>query len=365
MKSKKEYTEPDDLELIDLDAPTGETPDTDVETEMEEETEKRPLWRKLLSPHLLFLLALIGIGTFIFLRFSNWGQSIDLDEFFAHNEVEIQEDILDTILPLLDEDGQKVLTKTPPTILFFGNSPLAPTEDSKSVVDFIQEETNATVYNFAIKNSYMASHSMNYYLPDSPLDPFCPYWMLLYMTLKDNLPYDYHDLPSMLGEKLPAEFPSILAQMDTIDMSTVDVITFMYDGLDYLLGNPAYNDDNYTDVTTFNGNLEAAIEIVQNNYPHIRIIVMSPTYAYAIDENGNYISSDLKAYRDNFVLSSFVTREGFSATSHGVTFVDNLYGTITEDNASDYLIDFYQLNEKGKKLVADRFVYALNYYSEK
>lgn len=45
-----------------------------------------------------------------------------------------------------------------------------------------------------------------------------------------------------------------------------------------------------------------------------------------------------------------------------VTFVDNLYGTVTEDNAQDYLIDHLHLNVAGRKKVAERFVYALNYF---
>ena len=51
-----------------------------------------------------------------------------------------------------------------------------------------------------------------------------------------------------------------------------------------------YSDENPTDPTQFTGNLEASIEVLQNYYPQIRIIVMSPTYAYAVDENGDYVA---------------------------------------------------------------------------
>ena len=47
-----------------------------------------------------------------------------------------------------------------------------------------------------------------------------------------------------------------------------------------------------------------------------------------------------------------------------VTFVDNLYGTINEDNAEDYLTDHLHLNQEGRKKVAERFVYALNYFKD-
>lgn len=320
-------------------------------------------WRFIVNPHVLFLLGVVVIILFIFYRFANWGKVIDLKEFFEHNEVEIQEDTLDTILPLTDEDGKKIATKNPPSILFFGNNPFDDERDSDTgIVNLVKKQTGATVYNLAVPNSYLASYGPSYYGEDRPMDPFCLYWMLVYLTYKDSV-YDYHQLPELLGEQYPQGFDETLSLLDTIDMNSIDVIAIMYDGTDYLMGRPAYNDSNYTDVTTFNGNLEGSIELIQQFYPHIRIIVMSPTYAYALDENGEYVSSDLKAYCENFVLASFVTREGFSATSHGVTFVDNLYGSVTEDNASQYLSDYIHLNEKGRQLIADRFIYALNYFN--
>ena len=52
-----------------------------------------------------------------------------------------------------------------------------------------------------------------------------------------------------------------------------------------------------------------------------------------------------------------------TCASRSVTFVDNLYGTITEDNAKQYLTDYIHLNQKGREKIAERFLYALNYYN--
>lgn len=358
-----------DLDMEDTpDSPNSEHPETISEPDRHSkpaDTSKRNGIRRLLNPHILFGIALLGIVLFIFFRFSTWGQIIDLEEFFAHNEVEIQDDTLDTFLPLLDSEGNKVLTKKNPTILFFGNSPLTDCkEDESGVVNLIQKQTKGTVYNFAIADSYMASHTLNYYLPEYPLDPFCPYWMLLYMALGDTLPFDLHNLPAMLGDSLPPEFPGILEQMDSIDMNTVDVIAIMYDATDYLMGHSPYNYDYPTDVTTFGGNLEGAIEVIQNTFPHIRIIVMSPTFAYALAEDGSYENSYLTTYHENDVLPTYVAMEGGSAVNHGVTFIDNFYGGFNEHNAEEYLTDHLHLNEKGRQLVADRFLSALEKYSE-
>lgn len=105
--------------------------------------------------------------------------------------------------------------------------------------------------------------------------------------------------------------------------------------------------------------------MLQDIYPHIRIIVMSPPYAFSdqLDENGDYISSDITRYGQD-VLSTYVIKEYGSCATRRVSFVDHLYGTITEDNAKDYLIDNLHLNVAGRREIAKRFVYALYYYDQ-
>ena len=83
-----------------------------------------------------------------------------------------------------------------------------------------------------------------------------------------------------------------------------------------------------------------------------------------MDENGDHISSDMYVYNNRDVLSTYVIRECYSSNMHSVSFLDNLYGTITEDNAKEYLTDNLHLNVDGRKLIAKRFEYFLNYYAK-
>jgi len=82
-----------------------------------------------------------------------------------------------------------------------------------------------------------------------------------------------------------------------------------------------------------------------------------------VDENGEYISSDQIRYAED-VFSTYVIKQYAACAENQVTFIDNLYGTITEDNAKDYLIDNIHLNVEGRKKIAERFIYALNYYDK-
>jgi hypothetical protein len=123
--------------------------------------------------------------------------------------------------------------------------------------------------------------------------------------------------------------------------------------------------ENPTDIAYFTGNLEASIELIKEIYPHIRIIVMSPTYAYALNPDGDYVSSDMYCYLEDYKLSTYALMVERSTSMQGVSFVDNIYGTINENNADQYLLDHINLNVAGRQKLAERFVYALQYYDEK
>ncbi len=110
--------------------------------------------------------------------------------------------------------------------------------------------------------------------------------------------------------------------------------------------------------------MKVGLEILKQQHPNTRIIVMSPAYAFSdqLDENGDYISSDIVRYGED-VLSTYVIKASESAAALQVSYVDNFYVTFNEDNAADYLSDHAHLNSAGRKKVIDRLLYALNYYN--
>lgn len=327
------------------------------------QTTRKQWWKYLLNSHVLFLLILILIILIIISRFANWGNRINSEEFFQQHElISGGEDTYDVFLPLLDENGNLIANKSPHSILFFGNSVFADDRDSKdNVVNMIAERTGATVYNCSVGDSYLTAKNYSMKETSSGLDVYNFYFMVLYLILETKP--DYFDwLEANPDANILPETQEVRRTLETIDMSTVDTVAILYDGSDYLAGHCFYNPENRTDVTSFAGNLEAGIELLQEAFPHVRIIVMSPTYAFGVDDNGEYISSDIKRYGNGETLSSFTLRECESAVSHNVTFVDNLYGTFNEDQASDYLEDNLHLNQEGREKVVKRFIRALTYY---
>lgn len=381
MKRDEHVNDIPDIEIVDLENETvqdtdfgksdisddvEEYPDDEYEeNDWEEEEVKHPSpkgIRRFLNLHVLFALVLLVVVGLLGYRITHWGQRVSQSDIFKDGQGSY-DDSWDSILPLTDENG-KMIVNDASNIVVFGNAPFADDRGSSdNLASLIAKETGATVYNCSISGSYLAAQHTNFDPTLAPMDAYCLYWLV---NLAAGVPLDgyYNDAAKALGDKTPPEAEEVVNTLKTLDFNTIDTVAIMYDATDYLLGNAMYNDDNPTDPTQFTGNLEASIEILQRLYPQIRIIVMSPTYAYAIDEDGNYVSSDIYIYNGRDVLSTYVIKECYSANLHSVSFMDNLYGSITEDNAKEYLTDNLHLNVKGRKLIAKRFEYFLNYYSK-
>lgn len=347
-------------DTTDADSANGDAFSSDAENETSVPVKKHFFSR--INMHIVFLAVVVVFFVGIIYKFSNWGVRIDLEEIFRDGEG-TYEDTLDEILPLIGGTEEGPVDDGVTTILAFGNAPFADDRDSEdNLANIIAKMADATVYNCSVSGSYLAALNPYYDPSVAPMDAYNFYWLC---TLATGGPIEhyYDQAKENLGENTPAEADEVYNTLTTLDYSTVDVITIMYDASDYLAGHAMYSDQNSTDIEQFTGNLEAGIELLQNTYPNIRIIVMSPTYAFAVDENGEYISSDMYTYGGRDVLSTYVIKEYASCASRSVSFVDHLYGTINEDNAKDYLIDNLHLNLDGRKKVAERFEAALNYYN--
>lgn len=369
----KKYPKIPDIQILDLNVDTfdEESDPAADHADKEPTSSEKPTGRRGFSfnrhstGHVALLLTAVIVIAVIVYRLFTYGNFISQEEIFKKDGNSSEYDSeFDTIFPLLDENGQIIRADRDGevNVLLLGNSPFSDDRDSADgLANMIADRTDANIINCSVSGSYMAAQLYAFDAERFPMDAYTPYWLCVLMCT-DIIDFYYEDAAKALGDQLPPEAPEVFNTLSELDMSTIDVIAFMYDGTDYLMGNEMYNDADASDITQFTGNLQASIELLQKNFPHIRIIVMSPTYAFGIDENGEYISSDIQTYGQHY-LSTYFNKEFAVCYDLGVTFVDNLYLTITEDNARQYLTDNIHLNTEGRKRVADRFIYALNYYS--
>lgn len=281
------------------------------------------------------------------------GNIISFEDFLSKAEDVEEIETMDHIIPLFLSEGMENVDDGINTVVCFGNSPFSDDRDSEdslcSMIAKLAEDT--VVYNFSFADSTLSHLNMEgAYM-------FSFYWLTTGFCL-DNYSI-YENLEQY--ENYDPLWDETIAQMRALDFNTVDTIVIMYDGTDYLLGRPIYNIANFTDPTQFTGALAAGIELIQTYYPHIRIIVSSPTYAFGVEDDGSYVSSDIKTYGETF-LSTYAIKQSDTAYELSVSFLDNIYGTIHEDIAADYLTDNIHLNPEGRRLLAERLAAAISKY---
>ena len=354
--------------LSGLSQGTAEEEPFEIEKELYE-TEEESLETKTsqkLSPgkkpfhiyfHLIFLAVAVCTVFLVGWRITHFGSWADPDEYEAP---EFQGDTMDAIFPFRLPEGMVNPADDGVTrIVAFGNAPFADDKGSKdNLASMIEDLTDSTVYNCTFPNSYLAASGNP--LLYSPQDAFNFYWMVLALTTHEVDP-TYETLFQDEGNHFSEEDLETFRTLMSIDFNTVDIIVILYDASDYLAGHEMYNDANDSDIKQFTGNLVPGIDLLRQYYPHIQIIVMSPPYAHAVNEKGEYVSSE--SYRYGWdTLSTYMIKEGEYVYQRGISFVDNLYGTIDESNADKYLVDNLHLTIEGRKAIAERFADVLHYY---
>lgn len=304
--------------------------------------------------HLLLsgIIALMVIFAVVRLIVWNIGKDSGYDPNADSSEYETE--ALDYIQPLDPQllEGREDDGVT--TIVCLGNAPFSDDRGPDGLAELIASGCNATVYNCAFPDSCVSMKYQNY--QDSyPMDA-----LSLYLVTASLCGGDYtlmEHAVSQLQDRSDAAREA-LDTLKSVDFSRVDMLVMMYDLNDYRDGRSLVDPNNDINLLTWAGALNASIQQIQQAYPYIRIVLLSPPYGSFTDENGETINGDTKDF-GNGVLPDYVQYEVDTAMANGVSILDNYYGTITESDASLYLEDGHRLNRAGRERIAARFAKAI------
>jgi len=315
--------------------------------------------KKLISRinfHYVFLAAVVCIVLFIGFRLHNWNKGSQLEEISSEDAAKFDTETLDNLVPYTYDAEPKAPEDM--VIACFGNAPFADDRNSPdNLANIIADKTGATVYNFSFADSYLSNEE---YVPvPGTIDTFSLYWLTTIWTVdNDTLVEQYLEA----APNASMEIKSTLSLLQNLDFSTVDVVAIMYDGSDYLDCRGMYNRDDSKNLLHFGGALEASIDLIKEFYPHIQIIVLSPTYAYGLEEDGTLVDSTIKTYGEEGPLASYVQYEHEVCYKALVTFIDTFYGSVSYFTAPDLLEDHIHLKPEARELIADQFMEGFNYY---
>ncbi len=149
------------------------------------------------------------------------------------------------------------------------------------------------------------------------------------------------------------DYAETLENLSNVDFDSVELLIIEHGVNDYLSGVPVKNGRDMYDTNTFCGTLSTIVTMLREEYPGMRIVLVTPAYCAPITKDGDYRYCDEYDYGGGY-LEDYVDAELSLAKELDIEIID-LYHTldINKDNLETYVYDGLHFNEYGRKVVAD------------
>ena len=211
---------------------------------------------------------------------------------------------------------------------------------------------DSKVYNIGFEGMHLSASS-SVWAEENSADSFSLYWVAKSIALGD------YNLLNNYAESVNPDFKETVKLLEAIDFTTVDVLAISYGVHDYLDGRLITDVADPNNISAYTGSLKSSIEAIQEAYPHIRIIVMAPTFCL-VEQNGQLVNCDV-TNTGYGMLADYMVAGKSIAVELNVTYLDNYYGVkINAENYKDYLEENIYPNADGRKMIAERLAKVLN-----
>lgn len=148
-------------------------------------------------------------------------------------------------------------------------------------------------------------------------------------------------------------FEEVLEELSRIDFSKAEIVFIEHGINDFSAGRPLDNEEDPLDRYTYGGALRYSIEKLQEEYPQLRIVLVTPLYCY-FQENGQRALDSETSDFGYGGLVNYVELELGIAEEYGLDVIDNFHNMgINSENVDEYTEDGIHLNEKGRRLLAE------------
>ena len=314
----------------------------DSESKRKFDVSNVPIW-----VHILIIGIIAAVVIFSVVKLVIWNAGTAELDRSDNGSFEVE--VLDQIFLLSDDKKEGHTFDDEETILFLGNDAITFDQGETSITAQVSSKLGANCINCGYPASTVALKNAAY-SDDYPMDAYS-----FFNVANCIASGDYSTLESNAGKFDDYTFTGSTDRLKSLDFDKVDTIVIYYNAQDYMNLRIGMNPDNEYDPITYRGALNAGIKAIQDKYPYIRIVCMSFTMCYAFDSSGQIVSGDRFDF-GNGKLTTYLQFMIDVSGERGVSFVDNYYGTIHEDNSSDWMLDNIHVNAKCNEYVADHFV---------
>ena len=304
--------------------------------------------KKSISIFVILGIIILAIIIFCAYKLIDWGnRSIDFNTDDIE-EGEFDFEYQDMYVYPSEEDFPNHIKDDVEDILILGNVYASNYGKKKSIVNILKKELDANIIDLSIDKSLISC--------DSPYLTFGRDSGSLYHLVKQLDEKNYYNIHGTSWTELfdsAERYDDFLVTLGEVDLNKIDTVMMIYNLNDYYASKPAlaFTED---DVRGVRGSMEQAISLLQTNYPHLNIVIVSPFPSVITDEDGNLIYS---ATTDYGALNSSYYFENiyFVATKYCTSFVDNYSYGITESNITDY-VDNTFLTDAGIEYLGNHIV---------
>lgn len=339
------------------------TTDTDNGSDAQNEPEKKGFRINIHAILIAAIVIILGVSAYELVRW-NKGERITLDPDEDTSMFDIE--VLDELIPMAPEDYAGHTFDDETTVLLLGNGDLSFSRLGDDGLDqLIADKAGVTVYNASFPYPTLATRNLAMIEKNYPDDIYSLTYLADAICTGDfseidRVTAEYHEdgVSTQTSAKV----------LKSVDFNNLDVIVIMYDASDYFEGRAIENPKDDEERCTIVGSLNYSIRRIKQAYPHIRIIVSSLFYTDGLDADGNSYDPD-KVDAGNGTLSNYFYNELNTCTELSVSFLDNFYGTINQDNYTQYVDPsredgYIKLTPEGRQVLAERIAYAINKYPQ-
>lgn len=151
-------------------------------------------------------------------------------------------------------------------------------------------------------------------------------------------------------------FEETVNELERIDFTSVELLIIGHGLNDYHAGTLIYNEEDIYDAYTFVGALRSTIETLQDKYPDLRIVLLTPTYSW-YPYNDAYELTCEQYNLGGGLLEDYVSAEIGTAEIMGVEVIDLYHDFYPHEQWGDWEIytrDGLHPNEAGRRLIAEK-----------
>lgn len=240
-------------------------------------------------------------------------------------------------------------TDTTYKIVCLGDSNFGNTQNETGTVPLLAKKLGQPVLNGAFGGSMMVSVAGK----KTEYHSLLSMYNLAISICNKNFGMQKAAIDTLVRTDYLSYFKNTFDKLVNVDFDSVEILIIEHGVNDYLGGIPIENESDLYDVTTFCGTLRTVITMLREEYPDMRIILVTPAYCAPLSADNEYRTCDEYDYGNGY-LEAYVNAELKVAKEMDVEIIDLYHGIeMDADNFSAYLYDGLHFGEYGREVVAD------------